>query len=117
MNILVTGAKGFVGKNLCVSLKNIKDGKDRARPELKIEEVFEYDIDTDPALLACLQSPQSVCTFRSSTWKQETVARMSAFPKKPTAVLLTLYPMSTSHIPSTQDATSTSADFPKREPM
>ena len=51
MNILVTGAKGFVGKNLCCALKNIRDGKDRTRPDLKIEEVFEYDIDTDPALL------------------------------------------------------------------
>lgn len=51
MNILVTGAKGFVGKNLCESLKNIKDGKDKTRPELAIESVFEYDIDTDPALL------------------------------------------------------------------
>lgn len=51
MNILVTGAKGFVGKNLCVSLKNIRDGKDRTRPELKIDEIFEYDLDTEPALL------------------------------------------------------------------
>ena len=51
MNILVTGAKGFVGKNLCATLYNIKEGKDKTRPDLKIEEVFEYDIDTDPALL------------------------------------------------------------------
>lgn len=51
MNILVTGAKGFVGKNLCASLKNIRDGKDRSRPKLKIDEIFEYDIDTDTALL------------------------------------------------------------------
>ena len=51
MKILVTGAKGFVGKNLCATLYNIKDGKDRTRPDLKIDEVFEYDIDTDPALL------------------------------------------------------------------
>lgn len=51
MNILVTGAKGFVGKNLCENLKNIRDGKDRARPELQINEIFEYDIDTDPPLL------------------------------------------------------------------
>ena len=46
MKILVTGAKGFVGKNLCASLKNIKDGKDKTRPDLKIEEIFEYDIDS-----------------------------------------------------------------------
>lgn len=51
MKILVTGAKGFVGKNLCVSLKNLKDGKDRTRPGLNIEEIFEYDIDTDKAFL------------------------------------------------------------------
>jgi UDP-2-acetamido-2,6-beta-L-arabino-hexul-4-ose reductase len=51
MKLLVTGAKGFVGKNLCATLYNIRDGKDRTRPNLRIEEVFEYDIDTDPALL------------------------------------------------------------------
>lgn len=45
MNILVTGAKGFVGKNLCATLYNIKEGKDRTRPDLKIDEIFEYDID------------------------------------------------------------------------
>ena len=44
MKILVTGAKGFVGKNLCWALKNIKDGKDRRFPELSIEAVYEYDI-------------------------------------------------------------------------
>ena len=47
MKILVTGAKGFVGKNLCASLKNIKDGKDKTRPLLKIDEIFEYDIDSN----------------------------------------------------------------------
>lgn len=51
-NILVTGAKGFVGKNLCEALKNIRDGKDKTRPELKICEIFEYDVDTEPALLS-----------------------------------------------------------------
>jgi len=45
MKILVTGAKGFVGKNLCWALKNIKDGKDKRFPELAIEAVYEYDID------------------------------------------------------------------------
>ncbi len=43
MNILVTGAKGFVGKNLVWNLKNIKDGKDRTRPELHIDNIYEYD--------------------------------------------------------------------------
>lgn len=51
MNILVTGAKGFVGKNLCAGLKNIRDGKDRTRPEIKIDDIFEFDVDTDKALL------------------------------------------------------------------
>ncbi len=48
MKILVTGARGFVGKNLCWALKNIRDGKDRRFPELKIEEIFEYDLDSTP---------------------------------------------------------------------
>ena len=51
MKILVTGAKGFVGKNLCANLRNIQEGKDKTRPDLKIDEIFEYDIDTNPALL------------------------------------------------------------------
>ena len=51
MNILVSGARGFVGKNLCESLKNIRDGKDRTRPNIVIGDIFEYDLDTDPALL------------------------------------------------------------------
>lgn len=46
MKILVTGAKGFVGKNLCANLKNVREGKNRTRPELNIEEIFEYDIDS-----------------------------------------------------------------------
>ena len=46
MNVLITGAKGFVGKNLVCALKNIKDGKDRTHPELKIDGIFEYDIDS-----------------------------------------------------------------------
>lgn len=50
MNILVTGAAGFVGKNLCEALKSIRDGKDRTR-SIKIEEIFEYDVNTEKALL------------------------------------------------------------------
>ena len=46
MNILITGAKGFVGKNLVQSLKNIKDGKDKTRPNLNVEQIYEYDIDS-----------------------------------------------------------------------
>ena len=51
MNILVTGAKGFVGKNLVWNLRNIAQGKNRTRPGLSIGEIFEYDLDTYPALL------------------------------------------------------------------
>lgn len=45
MKILVTGARGFVGKNLCRALENIRDKKDRTR-DLEIEQIFEYDIET-----------------------------------------------------------------------
>ena len=48
MRILVTGAKGFVGKNLCWALKNIQAGKDRTHPSLTIEAVYEYDLDSTP---------------------------------------------------------------------
>ena len=51
MNILVTGAYGFVGKNLCAALKNIRDGKDKTR-NLVIENIFEYDIETPEEYLA-----------------------------------------------------------------
>ena len=46
MKILVTGAKGFVGKNLCAQLRNIKDGKARCYGNLTVSEVYEYDIDS-----------------------------------------------------------------------
>ena len=52
MNILVTGARGFVGKNLVASLRNIRDGKDRTHPELDIREIYEYDTDGSPEQLA-----------------------------------------------------------------
>lgn len=44
MKILVTGAEGFVGRNLVENLKNIRDGKNRTRPDIKVEEIYEYDI-------------------------------------------------------------------------
>lgn len=46
MNVLITGANGFVGKNLTEALKNIRDGKDRTHPELNIGEIILYDIDS-----------------------------------------------------------------------
>ena len=51
MKILITGAAGFVGKNLAAALKNIKDGKDRTHPGLSIEEIYLYDIDSPASLL------------------------------------------------------------------
>lgn len=51
MKILVTGSNGFVGKNLVENLKTIRDGKNHTRPSLYIEEIYEYDMDTDSFLL------------------------------------------------------------------
>ena len=51
MKILVTGAAGFVGKNLVEALKNIRDGKDRRFPDLSVEEIYSYDIDSTDELL------------------------------------------------------------------
>ena len=50
MKILITGAKGFVGRNLVCNLRNFQEGRNRTR-DLRIDELMEYDIDTDPALL------------------------------------------------------------------
>lgn len=51
MKILVTGAKGFAGRNLVENLKNIRDGKNKTHPNIQIDEIFEFDIDTDKSLL------------------------------------------------------------------
>lgn len=51
MNILITGARGFVGRNLTEALKNLRDGKDRTRPGLKIEKIYEYGRDSTAAEL------------------------------------------------------------------
>ena len=51
MKILVTGAKGFVGRNLCAQLNNIRTGKARCYGDLVIDEVFEYDLDSTPEQL------------------------------------------------------------------
>ena len=52
MNILVSGARGFVGKNLVAALQNLRDGKDRSHPELDIREIYEYNADGSPEQLA-----------------------------------------------------------------
>jgi UDP-2-acetamido-2,6-beta-L-arabino-hexul-4-ose reductase len=51
MKVIVAGAKGFAGKNLCAQLNNIKDGKARWYGDVTVSEVMEYDVDTDPKLL------------------------------------------------------------------
>lgn len=51
MKILVTGAAGFVGKNLVEALKNLRDGKDKTRPNLLVEEIYAYDVDSTDAEL------------------------------------------------------------------
>lgn len=58
MKILVTGSRGFVGKNLVENLKNIRDGKDRSRPGLAITDIFEYDVDAESSVLekACAEA-------------------------------------------------------------
>lgn len=48
MKVLVTGAKGMVGTALCNNLKNIRDGKNKTRPEITIEEIYEYDLGSTP---------------------------------------------------------------------
>ena len=60
MKILVTGAKGMVGTALCNNLKNIRDGKNRTRPNLVIDEIYEYDIDSSKS---DLDSYCSSCDF------------------------------------------------------
>ena len=51
MKILVTGAGGFIGKNLVEALKNIRDGKDKTHGDLTVSEIYGYDIDTDESVL------------------------------------------------------------------
>lgn len=53
MKILVTGAKGFVGKNLVAQLKNIRDGKAKCYGDIAIEDIYEYDIDSTSEQLDC----------------------------------------------------------------
>ena len=49
MNILVTGAKGFVGRNLVENLKTLQDGRNKTHPGISVDEIYEYDIDNDPS--------------------------------------------------------------------
>lgn len=72
MRVLVTGAKGFVGKNLCSELKNIRDGKSIIK-DLSIKDVYEYDIDSSLEELDtyCKKAVNDECLFlRSNGTKQ-----------------------------------------------
>ena len=51
MKILITGAKGFVGRNLVENLKALRDGKNRTRPAIRVDGIYEYDLDSDPEQL------------------------------------------------------------------
>ena len=51
MNILITGARGFVGRNLVENLRNIRDGRNRTRPDIHIDNIYEYDVDSTPEQL------------------------------------------------------------------
>lgn len=51
MRVLITGSKGFVGRNLVENLKNIRDGKNSTRPNIRIDNIYEYDIDSTPEQL------------------------------------------------------------------
>ena len=64
MNILVTGAKGMVGTALCNNLKNIKDGKNKTRLSIKIDEIYEYDLDSTEAEL----DEYCTCLLYTSSW-------------------------------------------------
>lgn len=63
MNILVTGAKGMVGTALCNNLKNIRDGKNKTRPALHIEEIYEYDLDSTPQEWMNIARRQTSCSI------------------------------------------------------
>ena len=68
MNILITGAKGMVGTALCNNLKNIRDGKNKTRPGLHIEEIYQYDLNSTPKELTNTAGRRISClTWRGST--------------------------------------------------
>ena len=84
MNILVTGAGGFVGKNLCAALMNIKENKDRTRPNITIDEIFEYDLDTRPRcwmntaperILYSIWQASTVPRSRANSWQETSALR------------------------------------------
>ena len=72
MNILITGAAGFVGKNLTAVLECIRDGRDKTHPGLTVGELYLYDIDSDPALLetACRKADSTARRIRKSSCRE-----------------------------------------------
>ena len=74
MNILVTGAKGMVGTALCANLKNLRDGKNRTRPRLHIDEIYEYDLASTPAELE-----GRYALFEGSDWQMGRPSFTAAF--------------------------------------
>ena len=69
MNILVTGAKGFAGRNIVENLKTIRDGKDRTRPDLRIDALYEYDLGNTPEELDAAFCPNTRAMFGESIAK------------------------------------------------
>ena len=65
MKILITGSKGFVGRNLCAQLRNIRDGKAR-NYDVAVDDVYEYDMDSTPGELDewCSRARTSCSTWR-----------------------------------------------------
>jgi molybdate transport repressor ModE-like protein len=87
MKILITGAKGFVGRNLAEALKNIRDGKDSTRPGVRADEIYLYDADT-PADYAELLSYHNAHLMRPEL--SVSLAREKSFFDEKTAMLLEL---------------------------
>ena len=67
MKILVTGAKGMVGTSLVNNLKNIKDGKNRTRPNIQIDEIYEYDLGDEASSMNTARIVTSSSILRVST--------------------------------------------------
>ena len=67
MRVLITGARGFVGRNLTENLKNIRDGKNRTRPHMRIDEIYEYDVKKADFVfnLAGVNRPKDPAEFRA----------------------------------------------------
>ena len=88
MNILVTGARGFVGKNLVAALQNIRDGKDRTHSELDIREIYKYNTDGSPEQLADYAKSADFVFHLAGVNRPETAGRITTPPWRPSATTL-----------------------------